>query len=87
MAWIPIVEKFETVAYWFDKTNDPATFPNKLNSNVNSPTGFSWGSLDITEDSMDGFAVPDKVWIIKDRVTDVVYWLNDSDFKKKFKLG
>jgi hypothetical protein len=86
MGWSNCEQFTDTACFYFDKTSDPATWPNNVSANALSSTGYAYGNIAIVGDNRSGFELPDKVWIIKDRVTKVAYWINDDEFQKNFKL-
>lgn len=86
MAWSDCELNSRTVCYWFDKTSNPADWPGKIQVNALSSTGYSWGTLAVTDDNKDGFELPDLVWVIKDKNSGVVTWMEDTEFKKKYSL-
>lgn len=86
MVWSNCEQLSDTACFYFDKQSDPTTWPNNVTANALSATGYAYGDITIINGNRPGFELPDKVWIIKDRVTKIAYWITNADFQKNFKL-
>jgi hypothetical protein len=76
-----------TEAVFFDKSVNPSQWPAKVQANIKSVTGYSYGTLDDLTSAMgypykDGFQLEDLNWIVTEN--GVSFPMTDTEFKKVY---
>jgi hypothetical protein len=79
-------------AEFFDASLDKLLWPKNVQVNVNSPTGYSYKTLEPKSTKMgngyhavNGFVIADKTWLLKDGNNNA--WIEtDEEFREKYSI-